>query len=319
MGEKIIVILGPTASGKSTLAVKIALLLNSGQAKKISAVGWNGVEIVSADSRQVYRGLDIGSGKITKKEMMGIPHHLLDIASPKQKFTVAQYQKLANKAIDSIFRRGRIPIICGGTGFYIRSVIDGIEIPEVKPDWRLRKKLEKETPKKLFEKLRKMDPRRAKDIDKNNKRRLIRALEIVIKTKKAVPTLKQKPLPCSILIIGIKKSHQELEKLIKKRLQKRFRQGMIAEIKKLRKNGISWKRLEELGLEYRYVAQYLQGKFNKKTMIEKLQKEIEHFAKRQMTWFKKDKRIKWVRNYKQTEKIIKNFEKKRETFVSPLP
>ena len=150
--DKIIVILGQTASGKTALSIKLA--------KK-----YNG-EIISADSRQVYKGLDIGSGKITKEEMQKIPHYLLDVANPKRKFTVAQYQKLAISAIKKIQKKNKLPILVGGTGFYIQSIVDGIVIPEVKPDWDLRKKLEKKSNEQLYQMLLKKDPRRAKSIDK---------------------------------------------------------------------------------------------------------------------------------------------------------
>jgi len=293
MNKKLIVILGPTASGKSELAIKLAKKLNG--------------EVVSADSRQVYKGMDIGTGKITKKEMKGIPHYLLDVALPKKRFTVVQYRKLTVKAINKIFKKKKVPVLCGGTGFYIQAVVDGIIIPEVSPDWRLRLNLNKFQTEALFNKLKKLDPKRAKIIDKNNRRRLIRALEIVIKTKKPVPTLKKNPLPYPVLMIGIKKEPEVLKKIIEKRLLKRFRQGMIKEVKKLHKSGISWKRLEEFGLEYKWIARYLQKKVNYEEMVEKLKKDIEHFAKRQMTWFKRDKRIKWVKNYQEAEKLIKKF------------
>lgn len=292
MSSKLIVILGPTASGKSELAVKIAKEFNG--------------EIISADSRQVYKGMDIGTGKIGKKEMKGIPHHLLDVASPKRRFTVWQYQKLASKAMDKIFRKGKVPILCGGTGFYIQAVINGLVIPKVKPDWKLRRKLERKSPKELFEILKKLDPKRASKIDKENPRRLIRAIEIAKKIGR-VPILEKKPLPYPVLILGIKKEKEELKKLIRKRLLKRFRQGMIAEVKKLKKSGLSWKRLEEFGLEYRWISRYLQKKISKEEMIEKLEKDIENFAKRQMTWFKKDSRIHWLKNYDEATKLIKEF------------
>lgn len=290
---KIIVILGPTSSGKSDMAVKIAREFNA--------------EIVSADSRQVYKVMDIGTGKITKKEMKGIPHHLLNVASPKRKFTVIQYQKLANKVINRIFKKNKLPILCGGTGFYIQAVIDGIIIPKVKPDWQLRLKLDRLEANKLFNKLKNIDPERAKTIEKKNKRRLIRAIEIVIKTKKPVPSLQKKPFPYPVLIIGIKKEKEELKKLIKERLLKRLKTGLIEEVKNLKKSGLSWKKLEDFGLEYRYVARYLQGKINYSEMVENLQKEIEHFSKRQMTWFKRDKRIHWIKKQKQTKALIKKF------------
>ena len=291
--KKLIVILGPTASGKTDLSIKFAKKFNG--------------EVISADSRQIYKGMDIGSGKITKKEMEGIPHYLLDIASPKRKFTVVQYRSLALKAIRKIHKKNNLPILIGGTAFYIQTVIDGVIIPSIKPDWKLRKKLEKKNIQELFKMLKKLDPRRAKTIESKNKRRLIRALEIVIKTKKPVPLLKKKQPQFEVLILGTKKSPKELKERIRKRLLKRLKQGMIAEVKKLRKSGVSWKRLEEFGLEYKYIALYLQNKITKKEMIDRIQKESEHFAKRQMTWFKKDNRIKWIKNYKEAENLLKKF------------
>jgi tRNA dimethylallyltransferase len=291
--KKLIAILGPTASGKSALAVKIA--------KKFEG------EIISVDSRQVYKGMDIGTGKIKKEEMEGIPHYLLDVASPKRKFTVAKFQKLAKKAIEKIFKKGKIPILCGGTGFYLWVLTREVLLPKVKPDWKLRKKLEKKSAKELFEILKKLDPERAKTIEKDNKRRLIRAIEIAKKLGK-VPPLKTKPLPYPILFLGIKKSKEELKKLIKRRLLKRLKEGMIEEVKKLRKFGISWKRLEEFGLEYEWISKYLQGKISYKEMVKSLQKDIEKFAKKQMTYFKKyfPKTI-WVQSLKEAEKLIKDF------------
>lgn len=291
--KKLIAVVGPTASGKSALAVQLAKDFNG--------------EIISADSRQVYKGMDIGSGKITKKEMRGIPHHLLDVALPKQKFTVAQYQKSARAAISKILKGGKIPVICGGTGFYVQSVVDGIVIPEVKPNWKLRKKLEKKSTAELYKILKKSDPERAKNIERQNPRRLIRAIEIVMTTRKPVPKLNFSPPPYATLLIGINKPKKRLKNLIAKRLKKRLASGMIAEIKKLKRNVLSWKRLEEFGLEYRWVARYLQKNISKKEMVNKLQKDIEHFAKRQMTWFLRDKRIKWIKNYKEAKKITKKF------------
>jgi tRNA dimethylallyltransferase len=190
-------------------------------------------------------------------------------------------------------------------------VVDEIIIPKVKPDWRLRSNLEQLSTEELFNRLKKLDPKRAKTIDKNNRRRLIRALEIVIKTKKPVPVFKKNPLPYPVLMLGIKKEKEELKNLINKRLLKRLKQGMVEELKKLHKSGISWKRLEEFGLEYRFIAQYLQKKLKYDEMINLLQKEIEHYAKRQITWFKKDKRIYWIKNYKKAEKLTKAFLEKK--------
>lgn len=292
MSRKIIVILGPTASGKSALAVKIA--------KKI------GGEIISADSRQVYKGLNIGTGKITKKEMDGIPHHCLDIVSPKKIFTVADFKKYAEKAIEKIFTKNKTPIIVGGTGLYIQAVVDNIVLPEVKPDWKLRKELEEKTTEEMFAILKRLDPERAKNIDAKNPRRLIRAIEIATVLGK-VPNLEARLPGWEMLQIGIKLSNEELKNNIDKRLVHRLKKGMIAEAKRLHLQGLSWKRMDELGLEYRYLAKFLKGEISKKEMIEKLKSEIWQYTKRQMTWFKRDKRINWISKENQAKKFIKEF------------
>ena len=290
--NKIIVILGPTASGKTGLSIKLA--------KKFHG------EIISADSRQLYKGMDIGTGKVTKKEMAKIPHYLLDVANPKKQFTVAQYKRLAERAIKKIIANKKIPIICGGTGFYIQTITDNIAIPEVKPDTKLRAELEKKSTKELSNQLKKLDPRQTKNIDGNNRRRLIRALEIIIKSGKKVPLLKSEP-KYEALFIGVRRKTKELKELIKIRLLRRLKQGMVKEVINLKKSGLSWKRLEDFGLEYRYVAYYLQNKLSYNEMVAKLQKETEHYAKRQMTWFSKNKKIHWVKNQKQSEKLVKEF------------
>ena len=288
--NKLLVIVGPTASGKTDLSIKLAKRFNG--------------EIISADSRQVYKGMDIGTGKVTKKEMAGIPHHLLDVARPQAKFDVVKYRKKALRAIKDIQKRKKLPILIGGTGFYIQAVVDGIVLPRVKPNWKLRKELEKKSNSELFQQLKKIDPNRAKSIDKDNPRRLIRAIEIALITKKPVPELKKSPIDSEVLVLGVKKNKKEIEKLIKKRLLKRLKIGMIAEVKKLHTSGLSWKRLEEFGLEYRYIAQFLQKKITRKEMIERIQKESEHYAKRQMTWWKKDKRIHWIKTPKEAQSLI---------------
>jgi tRNA dimethylallyltransferase len=287
--QKLIVILGPTGSGKTQLAIKLA--------KKFKG------EIINADSRQVYKGMDIGTAKPTKKEMKCVPHHLFSIASPKRKFTVAQYRKLALKTIEKIQRKGKVPFLVGGSWFYVRAVVDGLVIPEVPPDWKLRKKLEKKSEKELYEILKKLDPERAKKIEKENKRRLIRAIEICKKIGK-VPPLKFEPLPYPVLMLGIKIDKKELMKRIKKRFFEWLKRGLIAEVKKLRKMGISFKRIEEFGMHYREISKYLKGKISKKEMIENSIKGIQNYAKKQMNWFKKEKRIKWIKNKKMGEGMI---------------
>ena len=280
---KIIVLLGPTATGKSDLAVFIA--------QKI------GGEVISVDSRQVYTGLDLGTGKITKKEMQKIPHYLLDIANAKDRFTVAEFNELADQKIAEIISKNKVPIICGGTGFYIDAVVNNMNFPEVPPNEKLRASLNKKNTSQLFEMLKKLDKTRANNIDRNNKVRLIRAIEIA-KALGKVPKLgnsrNKKNQKYEFIKIGLTMPNDILKAKIEKRLNTRIKAGMLREIKNLHKKGLSWKRMEELGLEYRYTALYLQKKLTKKEYLEKLNSEIFKFAKRQKTWFKRDKEIKWL-------------------------
>ncbi len=297
--KKLIVILGPTASGKSSLAVEIARDLKKDE---INA------EIISADSRQIYTGLDIGTGKISHKEMMGIPHHLLDVCSPKKcRFTVADFQRRAHAAIAAMHARGAIPILCGGTGFYIQSIVDNITLPEVPPNKKLRVKLEKQSTEKLFETLKKLDLKRARGIDAFNRPRLIRAIEIATALGK-VPAVKSRPL-YDVLQIGIMTDEKKLRARIHERLFARMKKGMLTEAKKLHARGLSYTRMNELGLEYKYLALFLQKKISRAEMLKTLEQEIWHYAKRQMTWFKKDTRIAWFPLSKKVtiKKVVRNF------------
>ncbi len=277
---KVIVILGQTATGKSALAVKIARKING--------------EIISADSRQVYKRLDIGTGKITKKEMKGVPHHLLDVANPKNKFTVAEFQKLAISAIADIASRGKVPIICGGTGFYIDAVTKGVVFPEVLPNNALRKKLALVSVDILMLKLKKLDPKRAENIDPKNKVRIIRAIEIA-KALGKVPQITEALPPYKFIKIGLYLPPDKLKKKVEKRVKKMFADGLLNEIKKLKRAGISNKRLQEFGFEY-----------NNPT-YEKVVKGTLQYAKRQMAWFKRDPEIKWFDASKKIDfSFIKN-------------
>lgn len=295
---KLIVVVGPTASGKSGLAVDIARDL-----KKRAVGGYAGAEIISADSRQIYQGLNIGSGKITHKEMMGIPHHLLDVFNPKarQVFTVADFKRLAHAAITDIVARGNVPILVGGTGFYIQAVVDNIELPDVPPNKKLRVKLETFSTEKLLKTLEKLDAKRARGIDANNRPRLVRAIEIATALGK-VPGVKAKPL-YDVLQIGIATDEKKLRANIHDRLLARIKKGMVREVRALHAGGVSWKRLHDFGLEYRHIAAFLRGNISRSEMLAELEKEIWHYAKRQMTWFKKDTRIWWLPLSKKT--IIK--------------
>lgn len=268
---KIIVVCGPTSTGKSDYAVILA--------KKI------GGEIISADSRQVYRGLDIGSGKITEEEMKGIHHHLLDVASPKRTFSVARYKELGQKVIAGILKRDHTPIICGGSGLYIDSLVYDTSFPQVSPNRKLRHQLSHNSAAENFQYLKKLDPQRAQSIDPHNNVRLIRAIEIA-KALGEVPNLKKK-LKYQVEWIYLDFPDKVLKQRIHDRLLKRLAQGMIEEVANLHVSGISWKRLEALGLEYRYLSLYLQDKVNYNEMVEQLEKAIWQYVRRQRTWFKK--------------------------------
>lgn len=288
--NKLVVIVGSTASGKSALAVRLAKKFNG--------------EIVSADSRQVYKGLEIGSGKTTKKEMAGIPHHLLGIASPKGVFTASQYQKMARRGFKKIWNKGKLPILVGGTGFYIRAAVDGIVIPEVKPNLKLRKKLENKSVSELSEILKKKDIRRWEEIDQKNPRRLARAIEIAEALGK-VPELKSNPLKANILFIGTTKTKNTLEKLIKRRVRRMIETGLIEEVRTLIKKRVSEKKIREFGFEYADTLDFLEGGIRtKKELLNKITADSMKYTKRQMTWFKRDSRIIWIKNEKEAIKII---------------
>lgn len=287
-----IVILGPTASGKSDVAVFLA--------KKING------EIISADSRQVYRGLDIGTGKIARREMHGIPHYCLDIANPQKQISVVEYRHCAENAIKKILQKKKIPILVGGSGMYIDAVVYGAPYPAVPPNKKLRAQLERKSAAILFAELQKKDPFRAKIIDRRNKRRLVRALEIIAATGLPVPPLVKTP-KYNALFLGIKKSRAKLHRLIDTRLQKRLRKGMVAETKKLLASGVSYKRLWDLGLEYRYISEYLKGTYTKKELVEKLSRAIKQFSKRQMTWFRQYPQTRWIQNKTEALRLCKKF------------
>ncbi|MEK7136237.1 MAG: tRNA (adenosine(37)-N6)-dimethylallyltransferase MiaA [Patescibacteria group bacterium] len=290
--DKLLVILGPTASGKSALAVDLALEFDG--------------EVISADSRQVYRGLDIGSGKVTEEEMRGVFHHLLDVSDLNEIFTVADFKEQANLAIKNIISRNKLPILVGGTGFYIQAVVDDLSLPDVPPDESLRLELETYPTIDLVELLRTIDPDRASTIDLHNRPRLIRAIEVA-KALGKVPPLPEANSLYDLLQLGLYVSPPELFKKIHNRLQVRAKNGLIEEVKKLKDEGINSERLEDLGLEYRYVSEYLDGKFSRDTMLAELEQAIRQYAKRQMTWFKRDNRIKWITEPEQAYPLMRKF------------
>ncbi len=291
LDRKLVVLLGPTAAGKSRLAVKLARRFQG--------------EIVSADSRQIYQGLDIGTGKITAGEMEGIPHYLLGIVSPKEQFDVVQYQEKAYQAIEAILQRNHLPFLIGGSPFYLDAVIKGWQFPWAKADPDLRKKLVRQPLEKLLKVLADLDPLYFQKAEKTNKRRIIRAIEIASQLGR-VPPRESYPR-FQTLILGLQVPFPQLKEQIAQRQEKLFHQGIVEEVANLHRQGLSWKRLEEFGLEYQWVSSYLQGKETEGEMKKKLQRAVEKFAKRQLTWFKKNPNIHWVQQAGEAQSLIQQF------------
>jgi tRNA dimethylallyltransferase len=277
---KVIAIVGPTASGKTSLSIDLATRF--------------GGEVISADSRQVYRGMDLGTGKVTTDEMSGIPHHLIDIADPKtDTYTGADFVHDATVAIADITNRGRLPIIAGGTFFYL-DLLRGLRTSApVPPNETLRTELETKSTEKLSALLQSKDPRRATTIDHDNRRRLIRALEI-IDGLGSVPETTITESPYDMLILGIDVPVDTLSERIHRRIIERIDQGMIEEIALLHSNGVSWERMASFGLEYRSIASHLQRRLTREQMIEELAAKTRQFAKRQRLWLKHDPSIVWL-------------------------
>ncbi len=269
---KIYVVCGPTATGKSDHAVKLAQKVNG--------------EVISADSRQVYIGMDIGSGKITKEEMQGIPHHLLDIKDPMEEFSVEEFQRLAFEKIEDIVSRGKTPIICGGTGYYIQSVTDNIIFQYIPKNEKLQAELEEKGIEELKDILEKIPKEDGAKTDTENKRRLIRAIEIGTFLGK-IPCIKKGPQNYDFEFIYLDFPDSVLQERIAKRLEARFEMGMIDEVKRLHTEGVAFKRLESFGLEYKYIALFLQGEISENDLRETLKTKIWQYARRQRTWFKR--------------------------------
>lgn len=303
---KIVVVLGPTASGKSDLAIELARKFNG--------------EIICGDSRQIYSEMDIGTAKPkevcppTKQRradlLQSVPHHLFGIVKPNKQFNVGKYQKLAIKTIKDIQRRGKLPILVGGTAFYLYSVIDGWQFPKSKADPGLRKKLEAHSPTELFKMLKKLDFQRAQTIDSSNKQRLLRAIEMAQQLG-SVPTIQKTPL-FDCLLLGANPGQVQLAKRITLRVEKMFKLGLENEVKTLvKKYGFNPLLQTTIG----YAEWKEPGSFPKRSLAPSASDAVEkqiilhtiQFAKKQMTWFKKDSRIHWLPNNKKAQEIVKNF------------
>lgn len=289
---RIIVVAGPTASGKSDLAIRLARRFDG--------------EIISADSRQVYRGMDIGTGKVTRHEQKLAKHWLLDVASPRTQYSVAKWKLAAQKKIVDIVRRGKLPIICGGTGFWIDALVYDAAFPDVKPNPRLRARMAAQPLETLVATLYEKDPVRARSIDLKNRRRVMRALEIIEATGQPVPRVVYRS-PYEPLYLAVSMDAETLKARIASRLDRRLNIGMVAEVRRLHDSGVSWKRLDDFGLEYRWVARYVRGQVGRNEMRDKLLADIVHYSKRQMTWWRTNGDIHWVIGAAQAHVLAKSF------------
>ncbi len=284
---KVIVICGPTASGKTALSIQLAQKING--------------EIISSDSMQIYKDMNIGTAKPDKQEMQGIKHYLLDFVEPNQRYSVADYKKDAENAIEDILQKGKVPIIVGGTGLYVDSLIYGIEYPNIEFDENYRKKLEKRAEKegleKLYEKAKKIDPQAMKKISRNDQKRILRVLEIYnatgkTKTEQEIESRKNE-VKYDYRVFAINMDREKLYDRINKRVDIMIQKGLIEEVENLLKKYNEFPTAMQ-GLGYKEVVEYIQGKVLKEDMIENIKRESRRYAKRQITWFKKNKQTIWI-------------------------
>lgn len=293
------VIVGPTASGKSSLGIQLAQRFAG--------------EIISADSRQVYRGMDIGTAKVTPEERAMIPHHLLDVVDPGETYTVSQYQQAAIAAINDILMRDKQPFLVGGSPHYIQTIVDNFDIPAVAPQLELRAQLEEQPLEALLAQLEQLDPQSYATIDRRNPRRVIRALEVCLVTGKPFSDQRGRARPlyhCLLLAIGWPR--EILYQRIDARVDERMAEGMVQEVESLLQQGVSHERLEALGLEYRFISRWLRGEISSEVeMMQRLKYAIHDFTRRQLTWFRRDKRILWLAGgtamEQQAQELVKIF------------
>lgn len=291
------VIGGPTASGKSKLAVELA--------KKVNG------EIISADSMQIYKEMNIGTAKVNKEEMQGVQHYLVDFVSPDERYSVSNFKKDAEKAIEEILEKGKTPIVVGGTGLYIDSLIYGIEFQNEEVDLEYREKLNKIADEKglesLYKKAQEIDPEAMKKISINDRKRIIRVLEIYHKTGKTKTEQelqsRKNEVKYEYKVFAITMDREKLYERIEKRVDFMIEQGLIEEVKQILEKYHTFPTAMQ-GLGYKEVVEYLKGSCTKEEMIEKIKKETRHYAKRQLTWFRKNKEIIWLDGEKSTDENI---------------
>ncbi len=301
MKSKLLVIVGPTASGKSELATTLAKTFNG--------------EIVSADARQIYRGLDVGTAKVRgrwttqgKKKIFvskGIPHYCIDCVSPRRTWTAADFRRCAERAIADIAGRGKLPILTGGTGFWIDVVVQGHELPQVPPDRKLRRALERRSTSELYALLKRLDPRRAHTADPKNPRRILRAIEIA-RAIGAVPRL-TKYQQYRALWLGIAVPPRALERKIALRSRTMIRRGLVEETKKLLAAKITKRRIRELGFEYETALRYVEGRATRAEFLSENIRRTRRYALRQIRQFRKNRCICWIRGASEAERTVRAF------------
>lgn len=284
--ENILVITGPTATGKSEIAARLAASLDG--------------EVLSADSMQVYEGMDIGTAKPTKELLKLAPHHLIGFVKPSDDFSVAKYQKKARALVADILRRRRLPIVAGGSGLYVRAIIDPVDFPTRDPESDQRLKLEKLaeiSPESLFEMLKEVDPQGAVDIDKNNTRRIVRAIEAVLVSGEDFRTRserwKKREAIFNVLIVGLRMDRERLVRQINERVDDMVKAGLEGEVRALYDRSLGISRTARQALGYKEFIDYFEGRVSYKEAIELIKIRTRQFAKRQMTWFKADPRVIW--------------------------
>ena len=283
--SSLIAVLGPTAVGKTAISLRLAETFDG--------------EVVSADSRQVYRGLDIGTAKASPEELRCVPHHLLDLVDPDEPLTLAQYQRLAYAAIDDILRRGRLPLLVGGSGLYVRAVLEGWTIPRVPPNAALRAALEREAERRggaaLHRWLATLDPKAAARIDPRNVRRVIRALEVCLTAGRPISELQAKrPPPYRILRIGLTMPRELLYRRLDQRVERMIACGLVEEVQGLLAKGYGFDLPAMSGLGYRQIGLYLRGEATLEEAVARIKRETRRFVRQQYTWFRlDDPAIRW--------------------------
>lgn len=288
MKKPLIILTGPTAVGKTELSIALAKAING--------------EIISADSMQVYKHMDIGSAKITKEEMDGVVHHLVDVIEPSEEFNVVRFQQMAKETMKSIYEKGKIPIVVGGTGFYIQALLNDIDFEDTKEDSKYRKMLEEEARMYgvtyLHNKLKEVDPQSALDIHENNVKRVIRALEYYHLTNEPISKhneiQKQKTSPYNFAYFVLTMDREKLYDRINKRIDLMLDAGLIEEVTWLKEQGYTSDMVSMKGLGYKEILEYLDGAYSLEEAIYILKRDTRHFAKRQLTWFKREKEVIWL-------------------------